>query len=192
MKKFFGFFQQHCLSISSVLTSMFFALLVEAARQLQGEKSIILFSIKISFTYLIIVSIDDPLNGFLSVIMSWSVFKITCLSWLVRYSLRHDIIHNFLSLYDLYSNLSRGLPFHECFNFSVGIKVTDSSFRTMLDILNNFTVLILWAPSSKIKLEAFVSVVYLIINFYHLVVQSTRTKHRYPTQNLILALVVSN
>ena len=39
---------------------------------------------------------------------------------LVRYSLRHDMIHN-LSVYDLYSNLSRGLPFLECFNTPEGI-----------------------------------------------------------------------
>ena len=137
------FFQQPHLSISSMLASMFFALLVEGARQLGGEKSIILFSIKISLTHLLIVSIDAPLNGFLSVIMSWSMFKPTCLSRVVRYSLRHDIIHHFLSVYDLYSNLSRGLPFLECFNTSVGIKVTDRSFRTILDTLNNLTVLIL-------------------------------------------------
>ena len=162
MKKFFRFFQQPCLSISSMFftfylikTSMFFALLVEAARQLWGEKSIILFSIKISLTNLFIVSIDAPLNGFLSVIMSWSVFKPTCLSRLMRYSQRHDIIHNFLSVYDLYSNLSKGLPFLECFNTSVGIKVTDRSFRTILDTLNNLTVLILWAPSSNNKIRTF-------------------------------------
>ena len=135
---FFQFFQQPHLSISSMLTSMFFALLVEGARQLWGEKSII-FSIKISLTHLLIVSIDAPLNDFLSVIMSWSMFKPTCLSCVVRYSLRHDIIHHFLSVYDLYSNLSRGLPFLECFNTSVGIKVTDRSFRTILDLLNNLT-----------------------------------------------------
>ena len=141
MKKNFRFFQQPRLRISSILTSMFFALLVEAAWQLLGEKSAILFSIKISLTHLLIVSIDAPLSGFLRVIMSWSVFKPTCLSCLVRYSLRYDIIHNFLSVYYLHSNLSRG--FLECFNTSVGIKVTDRSFRTILDTLNNLTVLIL-------------------------------------------------
>ena len=39
-----------------------------------------LFSIKIFLTQLLIVSIDTPLNGFLSVIMRWSLFKPTCLS----------------------------------------------------------------------------------------------------------------
>ena len=137
-----------------MLTSMFFTLLVEAAQQPWGEKSI-LFSIIKSLTHLLTVSINAPLNGFLSVIMSWSMSKPTCLSHLVRYSLRHDIIHSFLSVYDLYSNLSRGLPFLECFNTSVGIKVTDRSFRTILDTLNNLTVLLLWAPSSNNKIRSF-------------------------------------
>ena len=88
-----------------------------------------------------------------------------------------------VSVYDLYFNLSRGLPFLECFNTSVGIKVTDRSFRTILGMLYSLTALILWAPSSKIKLEAFVSVFFLVI---------IEQKHWHPTQHLILALVVSN
>ena len=36
-----------------------------------------------------------------------------------------------------------------------------------------------------IKLEAFVWVVYLIINYYHLVGQSTSTKYQHPRQTLI-------
>ena len=79
MKRFFRFFQQSGLSISSMLTSMFFALLVEAAQQI-WEKKNQLFSIKIFLTQLLIVSIDTPLNGFLSVIMRCSLFKPTCLS----------------------------------------------------------------------------------------------------------------
>ena len=75
--------------------------------------------------------------------MSWFMFKPTSLSRLVRYSLRHDITRNFLSAYDLYSNLYRGLPFVERFNTSVGIKVTDRLFRAILDTLNNLAVLIL-------------------------------------------------
>ena len=55
MKKFFRFFQQPCLSISSLLTSMFFAILVEAAWQLWGKKPTILFSIKIFLTHLLII-----------------------------------------------------------------------------------------------------------------------------------------
>ena len=91
-------------------------------------------------------------------------------------SIRNDKIHNFLSVYDLYLNLARCLPFLECFKISVGIiKVTDSSFRTILDMLNNLTV-ILRAPSSKIKLEAFVSAFFLLMNYYHLAVQSTWAK----------------
>ena len=82
-------------------------------------------------------------------------FQTYMLSCLVRYSLRHNIIHNFLSVYDLYSNFSRGLPFLECFNASVGIKVTDRSFRTILDTLINLTVLILWTPSSNNKIRRF-------------------------------------
>ena len=155
MKKFFRFFQQPRLSISSMVTSMFFALVVEAAWQLWGEKSTILFSIKISLTHLLIVSIAAPLNGFLRVMMSWFIFKRTSSSRLVRYSLRHDIIRNFLSAYDLYSNLYRDLPSAECFNTSVGIKVTDRLFRTILNTLNNLTVLILWAPSSNNKTRSF-------------------------------------
>ena len=50
------------------------------------------------------------------------------------YSLRHTITHKVL-----YSNLSRGLPFLECLSTSVGIKVTDNSFRTIL-ILNSLIV----------------------------------------------------
>ena len=72
--------------------------------------------------------------------------------------------------------MSRGLPFLECFKISVDIiKVADSSFRTILDMLNNLTV-ILRAPSSKIELEAFVSAFFLIMNYHHLAVQSTRVK----------------
>ena len=85
-------------------------------------------------------------------------------------------MHSFLCVYDLCLNLSRGVPFLECFKISVGIiKVTDSSFRTILDMLNNLTV-ILRAPSSKIELEAFVSAFFLIMNYHHLAVQSTRAK----------------
>ena len=143
MKKFFRFFQQPPSSISLILTSMFFDLLVEAARQLRGKKLTILLSVKISLTHLFAVSMNAPLNAFLSVIISWSVFKPTCLSRLARYSLRHHIMHSFLSAHDLYSNLSRGKPFLECFITSAGIKVTDKSFKTILNLLNNLTVLTL-------------------------------------------------
>ena len=77
---------------------------------------------------------EAPLNGFLRVIMSWSVINLSCLFRLEIYSLRHTIRHKVL-----YSNLSRGLPFLECLSTSVGIKVTDKSFRTIL-ILNSLIV----------------------------------------------------
>ena len=152
--KFFQFFQQPYLSILLMLSSMFFALLVEAARVLWGEK-LILFSAKISLIHLLVVSIDAPLSGFLRVIMTWSVFKPTRLSRLTRYFLRHDIMHNFLSAYELYSNLSKGLPFLEFFHTSVGIKMIDRSFKTILDTLKNLTALLLWAQSSNNKIRSF-------------------------------------
>ena len=138
-----------------MLTSTFLTLLVQASWQLWGEKSTILFSVKISLTHLTIVSISAPLNGFLSVIKSWSVFKTTCLSHLMRYSLRHDIIHKFLLVYDLNSKLTKRLPFLEWFYTSGDIKVTDRSFRTILDTINNLTVLALWALSSKNRIRSF-------------------------------------
>ena len=51
------------------------ALLIDSAWWLWGENSTILFSVKISLTHLLIIPVDVPLNGFLSIIMSWSVFK---------------------------------------------------------------------------------------------------------------------
>ena len=96
---------------------------------------------------------------------------------------RFECDNELVSVYDLYFNLSRGLPFLECVNTSVGIKVTDRSFRTILGMLYSLTALILWAPSSKTKLEAFVSVFFLII---------IEQKYWHAIQHLILALVVSN
>ena len=84
-----------------------------------------LFSVEISLTQLLIASMDVPLNGFLSKIMSWSVFRPTCLSRLARCFLRLDIMHNFLFVYDLYSSLSRGVPFLDSFNTFVVTKATD-------------------------------------------------------------------
>ena len=81
--------------------------------------------------------------------------KPTCLPCLARYSLRHEVVHDFLSAHYLYSNLSRASLFLECFNTSIGIKVTDKSFKTILDLLNNSPVLILWAPSSNYKIRRF-------------------------------------
>ena len=74
---------------------------------------------------------EAPLNGFLRVIMSWSVVKPSCLFHLEIYSFRHVITHIVLSLYGLYSNLPRGLPFLKCLIVSGVIKVTDKSFRTI-------------------------------------------------------------
>ena len=52
-------------------------------------------------------------------------------------------MHNLLSTYYVYIyKLSKGLPFLECLNTVVGIKVTDRSFKTILDTLNNLTELI--------------------------------------------------
>ena len=87
--------------------------------------------------------------------MVWPIFKRTCLPRLVRSSLRHDIMHDFSSEYDLYSNMSKGLPSLECLNTSVGIKVIGRWFRTMLHSPNNLTVLILWASSSNNKIRCF-------------------------------------
>ena len=95
---------------------MCFDLLLEATQQLWGEKLTILFSMKISLIHLLIVSMETPLNGFLRVIMNWSVVNPSCLFRLEICSLRHVITHKVLSSYALYSNLSRGLPFLECLN----------------------------------------------------------------------------
>ena len=94
------------------------------------------------------MTMDEPSNGFCSTIMSCSAFKSHCLSFLARYSLRHDIMHNLLSAYNVYIyiyiyKLSKGLPFLECLNTAVGIKVTYTSFKTILDTLNNLKELIL-------------------------------------------------
>ena len=67
-------------------------------------------TIKIPLTHLLIVSMNANLNVFLITVISCSVFKPTSLSRLARYSLRHDIMHKLSSVYELYSNLSRGLP----------------------------------------------------------------------------------
>ena len=39
--------------------------------------------------------------------------------------------------------MSKGLPFLECLNTVVAVKVTDRSFKTILDTLNNLAELIL-------------------------------------------------
>ena len=114
---------------------------LEAARQLRGEKLTKLFTVKVSLIHLLIVFMEAPLNGFLGVIMSWSVVSPSCLFCLEIYSFRHAITHKVLSPYALYSNLSRDFPFLECSSTSVGIKVTDKSFRTILLMLNNLIVL---------------------------------------------------
>ena len=51
------------------------ALLIASVSQLWGENSPILLNVKIPLTHLLIIPVDVPLNGFLSIIMSWSVFK---------------------------------------------------------------------------------------------------------------------
>ena len=63
-------------------------------------------------------------------------------------------MHNFLSTYYLYVyKLSKGLLFLECLKIVVGIKVTDRSFQTILDILNNLAELILYAPNNNTKIR---------------------------------------
>ena len=104
------------------------------------RKVTILFTLKISFMHLLVVSMEAPLNGFLKVIMSWSMIHRLCLFRLEIYSLRHVITYKVLSSCTLYSTLSRGLPFLECLCTSVGMKVTDKLFRTILLILNNIIV----------------------------------------------------
>ena len=91
-----------------------FALLLEIVRQLGVEKLTILFIVKISLIHHLIVSMEAVLNGFLGVIMNWSVVNPSCSFQLEIYSFRHAITHKVLSSYSLYSNLPRGLPFLEC------------------------------------------------------------------------------
>lgn len=79
-----NFLQQPPLSVLSMLTSMFFALISWHCPARMMIK--MLFSVKISLIYLLIASMGAPLNGFLSVMMSWSVFIPTRLSCLARYS----------------------------------------------------------------------------------------------------------
>ena len=124
-----------------MLTSIRFAILLEAAPQLRGEKLTVLFTAKIFLIDFVVVLMEAPLNGFLRVIMSWSVVSSSYLFHLEIYSFRHAIRCKFLSSYYLYSNISRGLPFLECLSTSVGKKVTVKSFRTIFLILNNLIVL---------------------------------------------------
>ena len=51
-------------------------------------------------------------------------------------------MHNLLSTYTICIYIQIAL---ECLNIVVGIKVTDRSFETILDTLNNLTELILYA-----------------------------------------------
>ena len=117
------FFQQPRLSIFSIWTSIFClpTNLVTIRRKFYNT-----IQCKDILDSLFIITMDVPLNGFCSIIMSWSAFKSHCLPFLARYSLRHDIM---LSAYYVYIyKLSQGLPFLECLNTVVGIKVTDRSF----------------------------------------------------------------
>ena len=91
---FLKFFQQPCFSIFSIWTSMFcfthWLCLVAMRRKFDN-----IIQCKDILDPPSHYSVDVPLNDFLSIIMSWSVFKPWCLTYLTRYSLRHDIMHNF-------------------------------------------------------------------------------------------------
>ena len=147
---------------------------------------------KISLIHLLTVSVEASLNGFLRVIMIWSVVNPSCLFPLEIYSLRHAITHEVLSSYSLYSNLSRGLPFLECLSTSVRMKVTDKSFRTILLILNNLIVLSLWAPSSSSRTVS--SVLKLFCDNKQLPPCCSKYLNKISTSHakLSLALLVSN
>ena len=79
------------------------------------KNSTILFCVKISLSRFFIITMDVLLNGFWSMIMNWSAFKPYCLSFLARQSLRHDLMHNFLSAYFYIQNFKR-------FTFSTVLK----------------------------------------------------------------------
>ena len=51
--------------------------------------------------------------------------------------------------------MSKGLPFLEYLNTVVGVKVTDRSFKTILDTLNNLTELIIEAPNNNTKIRSY-------------------------------------
>ena len=61
-------------NILCMLTYIVFALLVEAAQQIWGEKWTTLFSVKLSLNHILIVSMHAPWNGFSSVIMKLVCF----------------------------------------------------------------------------------------------------------------------
>ena len=92
----FFFFQQPRLSIFSIWTSIFClpTNLVTIRRKFYNT-----IQCKDILDSLFIITMDVPLNGFCSIIMSWSAFKSHCLPFLARYSLRHDIM---LSAYYVY------------------------------------------------------------------------------------------
>ena len=153
MKKFFRFFHQPRLSISSMLTSKVFRFTRWGCPAVMRRKINDIIQYKAIF--------DSSLHCINQCPFKWlfecgsELVRVqTYMIRLVRYSLRHYIIHNFLSVYDLYSNLFRALPLLECFGTSA-VKVADRPFRTILDTLNNLTVLILWAPSSNNKIRSF-------------------------------------
>ena len=131
------------------------AILLEATRQLWGEKLAILFTVKKSLIHFVIVLVEASLNGLLRVIMSWSAVNPSCLFRLEVYSFRHAITHKVLSSHHIYSNLSRSLPFPECLSTSVCKKVTNKSFRTILLTLNNLIALSLWTPRSSSRTMSF-------------------------------------
>ena len=146
---------------------------------------------KISLIHLLIVPMEVPLNGFLRVIISWSVVNLLCLLCLEIYSLRHAIT---LESYPhmLYIQTYPDVSVFECFSTSIVMKVTDKSVRTILLILNNLILLSLWARSSRVGLWVSVLKLYMITNNYPPAVQNTWIKYPHPIQNLVLALVVPN
>ena len=92
--------------ISSIFTFINFALLVDAALQLCGVKSIMLVCINSSFTHLRIVSMDASLYGFPCVITNCDIFSNTLVVLRCSYSLRHEITHSSFITYALYCLIS--------------------------------------------------------------------------------------
>ena len=139
---FLNFFQQPCFSIFSIWTSMFCF-----------THRLCLVATRRKFYNIIQCKdiLDPPSHYINACTVKWFLKhnnEPVCVQTLMpilpdRYSLRHDITHNFLSAYYLYSNLSKGFPFLECLNTVAGLKVTDRSFKTILDTVNNLTELIL-------------------------------------------------
>ena len=104
--------------------------------------------------------------------------------------------------------MSKGLLFLEGLKILVGIKVTDRSFQTILDILNNLAELILYAPNNNTKIRGYcvssfsdneslspfclndLKYIYIYIYIIYIIYIYIYTYihiYKRPTQNLMLA-----